>query len=170
MRSPSATLRKSRPDDDRLNQYYRHAKKLFDALAAGFSELGEFFSAKDTESVVRLYRNESALFRPIGLSVFVRIIARLTRVEDMNLADAVRETAQLPRDLGSPPYAGLMWNPATRTIRRFTRGTLLELLWYMLGRSQRAEECSGSTGTRVGDQDLELPSPVVRVRRRSPAD
>ena len=170
-RSRVATLKKSRPDDERLTAYYQHARELFEALAAGFPELGEFFSAEDTESVVRRYRNESALFRPVGLIVFVKIIARLTHVEDMNLAGAVGETAKLPRDLGSPPYAGLMWNPATRTIRRFTRGTLLELLLYMLGRSQRTEsELLQQYRNEVGNQDLELPPRVVRVRRRFPPD
>ena len=158
--STAAKLKKSRPDDDSLNAYYRHAKELFGALAEGFPELGEFFSAEDTETVVRRYRNENALFRPAGLIVFVTIIARLTH--KMGLADAVAETAKLPRDLGSSPYAGLMWNPATRTIRRFARRSLLEMLLYMLGRSQRPEhELLQQYRNEVGNHDLKLPPRVV---------
>ena len=159
-RSSAAKLKNSRPDDDRLNAYYRHARELFEALASGFPELGDFFSVEDTESVVRRYRNENALFRPAGLIVFVTIIARLTH--EMGLVDAVAETAKLPRELRSSPYSGLMWNPATRTIRRFARRTLLELLLYMLGRSERAEpELLQQYRNEVGNHDLKLPPRVV---------
>ena len=168
-RSSATTLKKSRPDDDRLAAYYRHARELFEALAEGFPELGEFFSAEDTESVVRTYRNENALFRPVGLIVFIMIIARLTHERGLSLVGAVRETAKLPRGLYSPPYAGLMWNPDTRTIRRFARGTLLELLLYMLDRSKRnPDELLQQYRNEVGSHDLELPPRVVRRRRRFP--
>lgn len=160
LRSSAAKLRSSRPDDERLNAYYQHARELFEALAAGFPELGDFFSAEDTESVVRRYRNENALFRPAGLIVFVEIIARLTH--EMGLVDAVAESAKLPRSLGSSPYTGLMWNPATCTIRRFARRTLLELLLYMLGRSERVErELLQQYKNEVGNHDLELPPRVA---------
>lgn len=160
VRSSSAELKKSRPADDRLAEYYHHAKELFEALAAGFPELGAFFSAEKTESVVSRYRNENALFRPAGLIVFVTVIARLTH--EMCLADAVRETAKLPRNLDSLPYAGLMWNQDTQTIRRFTRRTLLEMLLYMLDRSKRPErELLQRYRNEVGDHDLKLPPRVV---------
>lgn len=160
LRSSAAKLKKSRPDDDRLTAYYRHARELFNALATGFPELGAFFSAANTESIVGRYRYESALFRPAGLIVFVTIIARLTH--EMDLTDAVGVTAKLPRDLGSRPYAGLMWNTDTRTIRRFARRSLLEILLYMLGRSQRPErELLQQYRNEVGNHDLELPARVV---------
>ncbi len=160
LRSSAGKLKKSRPDDDQLNAYYQHARELFEALAAGFPELGNFFSAEDTETIVRRFRNESALFRPVGLIMFVTIIARLTH--EMSLADAVGETAKLPRNLGHSPYAGLMWNPDTRTIRRFKRGSLLELLLYMLGRSQCTEsEILQQYRNEVGNHNLELPPRVV---------
>ena len=163
LRSSAATLKKSRPDDDRLAEFYRHARELFEALAAGFPELCDFFSAEDTEkteAVVRRYRNKNPLFRPAGLIVFVTIIARLTH--EMGLADAVRETARLPRDLDSLPYDGLMWNPDTQTIRRFAKRTLFELLLYMLGRLQRPEyQLLLRYRNEVGNHGLELPPRVV---------
>ena len=160
LRSNAATLKKSRPHDDRLAEYYLHARELFEALAAGFPELDAFFSADDTASVVSGYRNKNALFRPAGLIVFVTIIARLTH--EMGLADAVRETARLPRDLDSLPYTGLMWNPDTQTIRRFTKRTLLELLLYMLGRLQRPEhQLLLRYRNEVGNHNLQLPPRVV---------
>ena len=159
-RSSAAKLKKSRPDDKRLAAYYLHAMELFEVLAEGFPELSEFFSATNTEAVVRRYRNESALFRPAGLIVFVTIIARLTH--DMGLTGAVNETAKLPRSLDSRPYSGLMWNSDTRTIRRFKRRILLEILLYMLGRPQRPEgELLQQYRNEVGDHDLELPPQVV---------
>ena len=76
-------LKKFRPDDESLNAYYRHARKLFEALAVGFPELDAFFSAADTKPVVSRFRERNALFRPVGLKLFVTIIAQLTKEMDL---------------------------------------------------------------------------------------
>ena len=47
-----------------------------------FEELDEFFASNNTETVVKKYRGShggNALFRPIGLELFTRIIARLAK-------------------------------------------------------------------------------------------
>ena len=48
----------------------------------------------------------NALFRPIGLEIYTKIIARLTK--DMPLERAVKLAARLPRDLNEEPLLGLM--------------------------------------------------------------
>ena len=161
LKRPPAKLRNSRPDDKQLDSYYKLALRLFKELKDGFPELATFFSAVDTQPVVRKYRYENALFRPAGLIVFVTILARLT--SEMSLRDAVKKTAKLPRRLDTKPFEGLMWNRNTQTIRRFKSGTLLELLLHMLGRSQVGEEkLLQRYRNEVGDQLLQLPARVVR--------
>lgn len=160
LRTTSAKLKKSRPEDQQLAAYYALARQLFEVLREGFPELREFFSATDTEPVVRRYRNRSPLFRPAGLHVFATIVAHLT--QEMSLSAAVAETAKLPRSLDSRPFAGLMWDSTTQTIRRFSRRTLFDLLLHMLGRLVRNEsELLKRYRHGVGDQSLELPERIV---------
>ena len=159
LKTTLSKLRKSRPEDDKLESYFQLARELFEELRHGFPELDDFFSADNTEAVVRDYRNRNALFRPVGLDVFVTIVAKLT--EDMELRTAVQKAAELPRSLESPPFLRLMWNPHTQTISRFAKNTLLELLLYMLGRSTRdEEELLRLYRKDVGDDSLQLPEPV----------
>ena len=54
----------------------------------------------DTESVVKKYRGNHGghvLFRPVGLEILTRVVARLTK--EMELEKAVKLAAQLPNDL-----------------------------------------------------------------------
>ncbi len=154
-----AALRKGLPYDE-LPSYYNLALELFDELKWGFPELLEFFDAEDTEPVVRRYRNRNALFRPAGLRAFVTVVAHLT--QEMDIPSAVAEAAELPRSLDADPFAKLMWNPSTQTIRRFPATMLLDLLLHMLGRPQREEHDLLQRYRReVGDDSLDLPKPVV---------
>ena len=160
LRTPVSQLSKSRPSDERLASYFQAAQELFSELNQGFPELQEFFTASDTEPIVRKYRNLNALFRPVSLHIFVMIVARLT--EEMDLRSAVSEASKLPRSLDSPPFVRLMWNPHTQTISRFAKNTLLELLIYMLRRSKREKrELLRLYRKDVGDDTLQLPGPVV---------
>ena len=159
LRKPLATLRKGLPYEE-LQSYYDLALEFFDELKRGFPELLEFFDAEDTEPVVRGYRNRNALYRPAGLRAFAAVVAHLTW--EMDLASAVAEAAKLPRSFDADPFAKLMWNPATQTIRRFQATTLLDLLLHMLGRPQREEhDLLQRYRHEVGDDSLELPNPVL---------
>ena len=93
-----ADLQRVRPSEEDLNKYFAYSKDFFDRLIANFEELKEFFGTKNADTVVKKYRGNhggNALFRPIGLDIFVRIIARLTK--DMSLDQAVKLAARLPR-------------------------------------------------------------------------
>ena len=51
----------------------------------------------------------------------------------MDLEDAVKLAARLPRDLTSAPYVGLMWDAARNIITNAHKATLREVLLHMLG-------------------------------------
>ena len=94
-------MQRVRPADAELQKYFKLANDYFSYLEKYCPELRELFSAKKTEPVVRKYRGShggSALFRPIGLEIFARIVARLTK--DM------RKRVAMAHGLGS--RAGVM--------------------------------------------------------------
>ena len=131
-------LQRVRPSDEKLDAYFEYAQKLFVQMGNNFVEVGEFFSAKDTHRVVKKYRGRhggNALFRPIGLEIFTRIIARLTK--DMNLAKSIKLASRLPRNLNEEPFEWLMWDSNNKTILNGHKVTLREVLLYMIGKNAR---------------------------------
>ncbi len=136
-----ADLQRVRPKDEELHQYFEFAKTFFISMRDNFSELAAFFSAKDTTTPVKKFRGShggSALYRPIGLEVFARIIARLTA--NMPIEQAVAHASKLPTTLSDEPYLGLMWDARNRTISNSHKVTLRETLLYMLGVSKFSDE------------------------------
>lgn len=158
-----AELQRARPSDDVLNEYYKLSETYFRILAAHFKEVSEFVEAKRTEAVVKKYRGShggNALFRPIGLEVFAKVIARLSK--DVSLADAVELASKLPRDLSEPPFEGLMWNSNTSTISNAHKVTLREVLLYMLDCSRYSDATLLARYRKeLGDDAVELPEKVV---------
>lgn len=136
LRKSKSELQRVRPNDNYLEQYFEYSKKFFSCLRDNFKELDEFFSARETTKVVKKYRGNhggSAMFRPIGLEIFTRIITRLTY--NMNLAQAIQLAAKLPRKLAEAPYKGLMWDVSNGVILTGHRVTLREVLLFMVGKN-----------------------------------
>lgn len=134
LRKVKADLSRVRPDDDDLTKYFKHAERYLLLLRDNFAELDSFFSSRSPESVVKKYRGShggSILFRPIGLEVVTRVIARLTRSMDLN--DAVELAGCLPRDITTRPYLDLAWDASRKTITNAHKATLREVLLHMLG-------------------------------------
>lgn len=163
IKKPKYELRKKRPDEKVLKQYFQLAEKYFVNLRKNFIELDEFFSAKNTEQVILKYRGShggDALFRPIGLELFAQIIARLSK--DMPLAKAVRLAAKLPRNLEKAPFVGLMWDPSNKTILNTHKVTLRETLLFMLGKQKFSEKTLVERYRKeVGDNTISLPDKLV---------
>jgi DNA sulfur modification protein DndB len=159
-----AELKTTRPSDRDLNAYFSYAKRFFVLLRKHFAELDEFFGCEDnTNAIVSKYRGShggNALFRPIGLDVFIQIIAKLN--VDHSLIKSIRLASRLPRNLTEPPYAGLMWNTSTSTIVNAHIVTLREVLLYMLGDSKFSDKILLARYRKdTGDENAELPEVVV---------
>ena len=80
-------------------------------MESNVEEWSEFFGADDAKPVVAKYRGRhggSALFRPVGIEVFMRVVAELT--QKMSIPEAIELSSALPRTLSEPPiprtYAG----------------------------------------------------------------
>lgn len=160
LKQPRADLKRARPDDEKLEEYYKYSKKLFDLLKKNFEELEEFFNSADSSRIASKHRGShggNALFRPIGLEVFMRVIARLSK--DMTLEKAIRQTSKLPRKLSDPPFEGLMWDSGKQTITNAHKVTLREVLLYMVSGKSKYKEATLLERYRkeTGVDDAELP-------------
>lgn len=165
LKRSKSELQRVRPDDYKLEQYFKYSENFFLKLKENFEELNEFFSAEDTTSVVKKYRGShggSAMFRPIGLEVFTRIISRLTN--DMSISQSIQLAAKLPRKLAEAPYRGLMWDSSNRVILTRQRVTLREVLLYMIKKNTKKYPKSTLLERyrkEIGDEKVELPSQLV---------
>lgn len=155
-----ADLQRVRPRDEQLSQYFALAETFFTALRDNFPELKAFFSANDTAVPVKKFRGShggSALYRPIGLEIFARIVARLT--DDMPVEDAVVRASKLPTTLSEEPYLGLMWDARTQTISNSHKVTLREVMLYMVGKSKySATTLRERYRKETGDDNASLPA------------
>ena len=158
-------LQQIRPSDETLHGYYDLASLFFREMREQFDELEEYFSADDTVPVVKKYRGVdggNALFRPIGLEIFTRIVAQLTQRRNISIGDAVGIAASLPRTLSDFPYQGLMWDPSARTVSNAHKVTLREILLYMIGASSMSRAILTTRYRReTGYDDAELPQPIL---------
>jgi DNA sulfur modification protein DndB len=162
-RKKKSELQRVRPTDECLTSYFQLATEYFSCMEKYFSETREFFKVVDTRPVVTKYRGShggSAMFRPIGLEIFTRIIAKLTN--SMSLAAAVKLAARLPRDLDKAPFAGLLWDLSNRTISSAHKVTLRQTLLYMIGHSEvSVQKLTERYRRETGNENARLPKPVV---------
>ena len=165
LRKQKADLQRVRPSDEVLEKHYKMAESYFVELGKNFNALNEFFGAKNTEPVVKKYRGNHGghvLFRPIGLGIMTRVVARLTT--DMSLGKAVKLASELPHDLSEEPYQWLMWEPNKKIMLNGHNVTIREVLLYMIG--ENAKNYSEATlleryRRETGDEDAGLPEKII---------
>ena len=152
----------NRPEDSRLNEYFEFSVKYFKLLSKYFPELKSFFEAKDPHVVVKKLRGShggNALFRPIGIEIFMIMIVTLSK--KMPLEDAIKQVALLPRLISDPPYKGLLWDASTQTISNAHKVTLREILLYMIGHSKLTKTAlTEKYRKETGNLKINLPAKV----------
>jgi len=159
-----ADLQRVRPEDDTLDRYFRLAESYFLQLGRNFRALDEFFNAEDTTKVVKKYRGPHGghvLFRPIGLEVMTRVIARFTK--DMSLERAAELAAELPGDLSEEPFRRLMWEPNKKIMLNGHKVTVREVLLYMVGKNAKnytAAALLERYRRETGDDKADLPGRI----------
>ena len=157
-------LKKLRPDNQKLDEYFEFSIDFFYQLSRNLDELKEFFDATDTTSVVQRYRGihgGSILFRPLVLGIFVHFIGLLTK--QMSLPDAMKLAGKVPRELNKVPYNGLVWDNTTQRILNSGshKVTLRKILLYMVGQSDTSKEDLIERYRRdLGDNTEDLPAVI----------
>ena len=164
LKKQKADLQRIRPDDETLDKYFKYAESYFLQLKNNFKALDEFFSTNNTERVVKKYRGNHGghvLFRPIGLEIMTRVIARFTK--DMSLMRATKLAAELPDSLNEEPFRWLMWQPNKKIMLNGHKVTIREVLLYMVGKN--AKNYTEATlleryQRETGDDTAELPEKI----------
>lgn len=163
LKKKKADLQRSRPADNELSDYFELAKRYVSLLAKYFVEFRSFLSSSSPCTVVSKHRGPhggKVIFRPIGLDMLTRVVAKLTRA--MTLEEAVKLASKLPRDLTAAPFATLMWNTSTQTIGNSNIVTLREILMHMVGVSKLSEPTLLARYRKaMGDENAKLPAKVV---------
>lgn len=164
MKKRPSDLKRVRPDDEALEKYFDLSARFFSTMGSSIEEWAEFFNAEDTRPIVEKHRGShggSALFRPVGIEVFTRVVAALTN--KMSLSESIDLASRIPRTLTEPPCLGLMWNADRGTITNAHKATLRETMLYMVGASKKPEEELMEMYRRdTGNGEAELPAPVWR--------
>ena len=163
LKKKKVDLQRSRPADDELNAYFEMAKSYISLLSKNFAEFRSFLNAANPSHVVANHRGAhggKVIFRPVGLDMLTRVVAKLTK--SMSLEDAVKLASKLPRDLTSAPFATLLWNTTTQTIGNSNNVTLREVLMHMVGVSKLSEATLLARYRKaMGDESAQLPAKVV---------
>jgi len=137
-----ADLKKIRPPDEELKNYFDLAINFFTLMGKYFPEVGEFFDNSDYEQVTKKYRGNfggNVLFRPIGIETFVMVIAHITK-KDIAIEEAIKLASKLPRDITQEPFAKLLWDESTKTMATKQHAvTLREILLQMIGYSKLSD-------------------------------
>ena len=165
LKKSKSELKRIRPSDKELERYFQLATDFFREMVDNFAELRAFFEAENPDVIVKRHRGtdyDSALFRPIGLDIFAQIMAKLTTQRRINVPEAIRLSAKLPRTLSDMPYEGLMWDASTKRVTNANKVTLREVLLYMLGATTTMSESDLLKRYRrdTGDGSRELPPKV----------
>jgi len=163
LKKKKADLQRSRPSDSDLNAYFDLARRYVALLSENFAEFRSFLNAASPSTVVSKHRGPHGgklIFRPIGLDILTRVVAKLTK--SMPLEEAVKLTSKLPRDLTSAPFSTLLWNTTTQTIGNANNVTLREVLMHMVGVSKLSESTLLVRYRKaMGDENAQLPTKVV---------
>ena len=165
LKKQKTDLQRVRPDAQTLEKYFIYSRNYFIQLRKHYRALNEFFGASNTEPVVRKYRGNHGghvLFRPIGLEIITRVVARFTR--DMSISQAIKLAAKLPTSLNEEPYERLMWDPSRKTMLNGHKVTIREVLLYMVRKN--AKNYSQATLLKryqreTGSDAADLPGTII---------
>jgi DNA sulfur modification protein DndB len=151
-KSKSKDLLYYRPDEKKLNDLYEFAVEFFDKMAADFKPLDEFFKQAKFEKVTSRCRGEfggNLLFRPIGLTTIMRVIAELS--EKQSLQVAIKMASKLPLNLAEKPLLHLMWDEGRQAMKKPQNDAIARRVFlYILGINVDEKKLANDYATAVG--------------------
>ncbi len=150
-----------RPSESVIDEIYDQSSTFWDHMINNFPPIRELADSDPSEDVAGKYRTPLGghmLFRPVGQMAFARAIRRLTsggnRVED-----AIRKLAELPYDLASQPWNGVLWDPVSKKMlpQAANRDLATLLLIYYGGYEIKLDEVLKSYRAVTRNIEAELP-------------
>jgi DNA sulfur modification protein DndB len=162
-RGTSKDLQFSRPEDKILDEYYDIACNFFELMQSHFPEIDEYFKTDNYVDVVKKHRGSfggSLIFRPIGLTIILETIEKLSSKLALELC--IKLVSKIPRDLAHPPFAEILWDTKGQVMINKQRVLARNLMLYMLQVIKPSEKLLKSYATALGKEvnDVNLPNPI----------
>jgi len=132
-----AEMKRARPSDTKIKQYYARAVELWDLIQAYFPEVKRLAESEKNQEVAAEYRGSHGghlLFRPIGLVLVIRVLHEFVS-RGRSLQSTVRALSRAPMELSEKPWNELLWNPvANRMITPpENRAVAFQILYHGIG-------------------------------------
>ena len=139
-RGPRVELRYVRPDDVKLEAYYKKVVDFLEKFIVAFPELKRYFS-KTGDAAKAIVKDErftkkNVLFRSVGLDIFVRLAPALAEKEGSDKA-ATAILATMPRLFTEKPYRDVLYRISEEKILPGRMRLTIRLLKHMLGFDDR---------------------------------
>ena len=137
MRRGWNNFKKSRPNDDEIEEFYNRAKNFWDIMTAYFRPLEELRDSVPADEVAAKYRHREGghlLFRPVGLLLVVKVLRRLIDA-NVSLDDATQRISKVPMDIAREPWVGLLWDAVNQRMitAQENQKAGIKLLFYAIG-------------------------------------
>jgi DNA sulfur modification protein DndB len=166
---PWSDFKRTRPSDTRIRQYYSKAVTLWSAIQERFPAVRELAGSEKGARVAGQFRGPHGghlLFRPVGLLLVVEVLRRFLDL-GMGLSQTLRRIAEVPMDLASEPWTGLLWNPVARRMVTApeNRDVAVKILYYAIGGSLQDLGTSAEEVRREWAGILNRPPSEVSLRR-----
>lgn len=123
-----------RMPENRIAHYAKEARGYLEKLVALDPELLAALSAKDFGPRIAAGRERDhsrVLFRPIGLTIFTKVIAQLTGKH--TLAEAFTIAKRIPLNLSDAPFLDMIWDARRNRMTTANAALCVNLLLYLLG-------------------------------------
>jgi DNA sulfur modification protein DndB len=148
----------------RIDYYLTRAIGFFERLAEIDPLLSECFTSKKRELVLEKARDTVAphiLFRPIGMMLFTRVLAKLRG--GLSLSDAFKQIALAPILMNKQPFVGIIWNESKGNIVIKGQSLSERLLLHMLGYLEDTSALRGAYAEwfDMALKDVKLPRKLV---------
>ncbi|MBZ9845686.1 DGQHR domain-containing protein [Mesorhizobium sp. CA5] len=120
--------------DRMINRYASEVLDYLLRLIALDTELDEAMRSKTFGELIpsgRAAPKHRLLFRPVGLTIMMRLIASMQK--EHTLAAAFRLVKKVPLELTKPPFKGVIWDDRRNRMITANATLVVALLQYMLG-------------------------------------
>ena len=125
---------RNRLSDNRIAHYAKEVRAYLEALIALDPQLHEAMTSKNFGPKIiagREWNSSRILFRPVGLTIFTKVIAHLC--QDRSLAQAFKIMKRIPLEMEKQPFAEVIWDPLRNRMTTSNAALCVSLLLYMLG-------------------------------------
>jgi len=130
-------LKKLRPSDDILNEYYKKADYFWNLLINNFPPLQLLLDSGTTEDIAGNYRHNNGghlLFRPAGITS-IAVAVRKLMDNGKDLVKIISCISQMEMELHHEPWSGLLWESGSKRMimQKKNRNIASKLIIYMTG-------------------------------------